>query len=1351
MSFKLAARFGLTHLSIVALLACGSAAKAQTTVYFDDFSGGGAALNGTTPDTSLGGAAWAAGAAILDNGSIGAATFTAVLPFQPQPNFIYSLSADINTNSATAGNNNWTGIGFTQVQQPNLAARWLETGQPALWAMSRSNTAALPDQSFLGFAGGTQTFGGEPGPGISVDRIVIGLDTTGLDWVWTVDFGGDGVDRTVNVATIPNINFVGLTNAAANTGGSTVDNFQLTQLEVPLNEWNIDGGGVFGEAANWTMGLPAPGSIVLFGDILTEPNAPAVITLNTATSLGQIRFADAQRYSIQGSAALTLTGDATVATIQGNHEIGARITGSSGLRKAGAGELLLTNGTNNYTGDTTVSTGVLEVNNLGAINQASGLVNVATGATFRLGGDGAGNGASGALTEEVAGAGQLRLHNTLTTETITAGTANPNFTGAVSIGGGTLRVTNGAALGTADGTAATATLVGGGTETGTLELTGITVTGELLRLPGRQPANLDPHVISSGTNTWTGPVAGEVGGNQFTIESQSGLLTLSGNITMPDNANDAGRNLNLTGAGDGRISGRIIDRTVMTGDGAENININVVKRGTGTWTIGAGNTTRDDFHQGRTIVEQGTLAVQGNGADGELWSRTIEVRSGTVFDISSFTSYSLQLLEDPDMSFPAVTGDEVGQELTGSGTVNLGAGKTLAGFDDSVISPGDNGVGALNIAGNFSYSTFGELATGGWNYELGGTTGAGDSDRLAVSGSATINAGDADDAINVDVSPVDGTLASGAYSLVQAASVAGSAAPSNYVMKVRDSQGNDITAGARQTFNVSHAATSVNLNVTGASADLQWAGTSGNAWDVATTGNWTGAGGPQFRQLDHVTFGNVANKNVTVNTNVAPGSVTFNGGAGSTYAVSGTGGMTGFGPVNVNTGTVQLNNAGNAYRGATTIASGARLEMASASTGSMMVNGTLSVSGNVTSTLIDDFNDGNLSEYTVWTTLDQVGAPGTTVGPPDDVVYSNTGSAITVNGAQNGNPAAEQALAIRPTTLAVGETLVVDANLNTNHGTFATVGIALADSSLQADVPPGPANADIRRGYLITGMRLGEANDGQNTQSVPAAGGTVPSTGPGNIGVVTNLWITRTGANSYTMGHSKDGMLTRVQTDSRNETQVDWLPDSVGFYADVRGALTPNAGTMDNLRIAPNNNVLAINGDFTLAPTGVLELDLGQDASDSLNITGAATLDGTISVNLAGGFTPNEGAQYTILSAAGGITDLGVTYNLPTNFSAAVVDMTSLVLTFAATLGGDFNGDGTVDAADYVVWRKTDGSQEGYDEWRTNFGATAGAGSTSAADAAAVPEPGAFVLLALSGVLVALVARSRRGSLVACA
>jgi hypothetical protein len=57
---------------------------------------------------------------------------------------------------------------------------------------------------------------------------------------------------------------------------------------------------------------------------------------------------------------------------------------------------------------------------------------------------------------------------------------------------------------------------------------------------------------------------------------------------------------------------------------------------------------------------------------------------------------------------------------------------------------------------------------------------------------------------------------------------------------------------------------------------------------------------------------------------------------------------------------------------------------------------------------------------------------------------------------------------------------------------------------------------------------------------------------------------------------------------------------------------------------------------------------------------------------------------------------------------------------------GDFNGDGSIDTADYVMWRNGDGSQAGYDLWRTNFGRSAESGSGFST---AVPDPSSIVLL----------------------
>jgi hypothetical protein len=79
-----------------------------------------------------------------------------------------------------------------------------------------------------------------------------------------------------------------------------------------------------------------------------------------------------------------------------------------------------------------------------------------------------------------------------------------------------------------------------------------------------------------------------------------------------------------------------------------------------------------------------------------------------------------------------------------------------------------------------------------------------------------------------------------------------------------------------------------------------------------------------------------------------------------------------------------------------------------------------------------------------------------------------------------------------------------------------------------------------------------------------------------------------------------------------------------------------------------------------------------------------------------------------------------------------------------AGVQGDFNGNGVVDAADYVQWRNggplqndpTDGVQPAdYTVWRTNFGRTAGSGG---ATVASVPEPTALVLMWLAAVVIPL-------------
>ena len=71
---------------------------------------------------------------------------------------------------------------------------------------------------------------------------------------------------------------------------------------------------------------------------------------------------------------------------------------------------------------------------------------------------------------------------------------------------------------------------------------------------------------------------------------------------------------------------------------------------------------------------------------------------------------------------------------------------------------------------------------------------------------------------------------------------------------------------------------------------------------------------------------------------------------------------------------------------------------------------------------------------------------------------------------------------------------------------------------------------------------------------------------------------------------------------------------------------------------------------------------------------------------------------------------------------------TGAIYKVMAVSPGDFNHDGKFDAADYVIWRKTDGSSEGYDAWRSHFGQTTGSGAGAITNVT-VPESTSIVML----------------------
>jgi hypothetical protein len=167
--------------------------------------------------------------------------------------------------------------------------------------------------------------------------------------------------------------------------------------------------------------------------------------------------------------------------------------------------------------------------------------------------------------------------------------------------------------------------------------------------------------------------------------------------------------------------------------------------------------------------------------------------------------------------------------------------------------------------------------------------------------------------------------------------------------------------------------------------------------------------------------------------------------------------------------------------------------------------------------------------------------------------------------------------------------------------------------------------------------------------------------------------------------------------------------------------------------LAPGQSIgnLHVMGDLTLS-SGSLEIELGSSVlSDRLLVNGAADLGGSLNVVPLAGFTPVDGNGWPILSAGsinGQFSSISPGYSVQQQG-----DVLMLYFGEAPPLEqpGDENGDGIVDAADYVAWRKLDGSPGEYDEWKHNFGSGSGSGS-GGSNAAATPEPTAIFLLVVA-------------------
>jgi hypothetical protein len=288
--------------------------------------------------------------------------------------------------------------------------------------------------------------------------------------------------------------------------------------------------------------------------------------------------------------------------------------------------------------------------------------------------------------------------------------------------------------------------------------------------------------------------------------------------------------------------------------------------------------------------------------------------------------------------------------------------------------------------------------------------------------------------------------------------------------------------------------------------------------------------------------------------------------------------------------------------------------------------------------------------------------------------------------------------------------------------------------------------------------RIGDFRFGIYQDSDGQLGTINPFAGPGNTGPAT--WGAAHGdfrGDDGTVGANGDrGWFVRVPIDDPNTTAFDQLSANIArineetnegatgtnpqimngntdFVADPEdnpGTLAfPERGIDINkvynfalsLKRFDDPETEGTTGDTIFATFTVTERATGQQWTfgeyDSLDETGTSDPDG--------GFE-SDSWDYFAMQTAGTTTS--------DDFDWIIDNFTVEVIGSNAGLLGDYNNDGSVDAADYVVWRKNNiNGQQGYNDWRTNFGRTAGSGE--GLFSAAIPEPSSAALMLIGAVL----------------
>ncbi len=436
------------------------------------------------------------------------------------------------------------------------------------------------------------------------------------------------------------------------------------------------------------------------------------------------------------------------------------VTGTGDLTKTGTGAFALS-GTNDYTGKTTVSTGTLSVRRdaaLGASGTAANGTEVASGATLVIDPN-ATSGANANLT--------LAESITLNGATLQNATRNNTLTGPITLNGtSTFQADSGTTL-TVSGVVGQSSAGSGLLKTGagTVVLsnsntyTGVTtVTGGILR-------------VGVMTNGGVASSIGSASNASSNIVLDGGRLEYNGGVGV---GTDRGFTLGANGGAIGATANTLRIDGIITGAG------DLTK--TGGSVVALTDFSGINNYTGRTIVQQGTLAVRSInalGASGTTANGTVVETGGTLLldpNGSNGTGANVTWNEVLTLNGGTVTNNSRANTWTGattvstSSTIGAAAGSSvnftgaISGAADAVITKNGAGTvifsstsnsytgttrvsaGVLSVTGNINSSTALEMTA---TFSMGASNIIGDTATVTFGEGALLQTNGFSDALGV--------------------------------------------------------------------------------------------------------------------------------------------------------------------------------------------------------------------------------------------------------------------------------------------------------------------------------------------------------------------------------------------------------------------------------------------------------------------------------------------------------------------------------------------------------------------------------------------------------------------------